>query len=165
MPTESQTIIDRAMADIVNAFLKWPLPESVSSDTCCNRPGKGRIGTNLLTCPEALDMAQKVVRPIIQKLLEEHADTHTIMQRDEAEDAANKLASTILGEPIDWPDHGAKWDEALELVSAEKERIETLAAKMKKFVAENYPADGNGQVDFVRVLVEGYAAELLGQDA
>lgn len=38
----------------------------------------------------------------------------TIKQRDEAEEAADKLASRILGEPIDWPDHGAKWAEALE---------------------------------------------------
>lgn len=65
------TEIDFAMADIVNAFLKWPLPESVSSDTCCNRPGKGRIGTNLLTCPETVGMVQEVVRPIVEKLIKD----------------------------------------------------------------------------------------------
>ena len=69
----TNTEIDFAMADIVNAFLKWPLPESVSSDTCCNRPGKGRCGTNLLTCPETVSMVQEVIRPVVEKLLKKHA--------------------------------------------------------------------------------------------
>lgn len=68
---KTNTEIDFAMADIVNAFLKWPLPESVASDTCCNRAGKGRSGTNLLTCPETVAMVQEVVRPIVEKLIEE----------------------------------------------------------------------------------------------
>lgn len=45
---------------------------------------------------------------------EEAAHTSTINQRDRAEEAADKLASAILDEPIDWPDHDAKWAEALE---------------------------------------------------
>lgn len=90
---------------------------------------------------------------------------NTIAQRDAAEEAADKLASAVLGEPIDWSDHSAKWAEALEKAQAEKARVEGLAAKMKAFVAENYPPNDKGQVDFARALVEGYAAELLGQDA
>lgn len=35
-----------------------------------------------------------------------------ITERDAAESAADELASAVLGEPIDWPDHGAKWEEA-----------------------------------------------------
>lgn len=50
-------------------------------------------------------------------------------------------------------------------IQAETERTVALAAKMKKFVAENYPEDANGQVDFVRLLVEGYAAELTNPEA
>ncbi len=45
-------------------------------------------------------------------------------------------------------------------IQAESARIAALAGKMKKFVSENYPEDANGQVDFVRLLVEGYADEL-----
>ena len=44
---------------------------------------------------------------------------------------------------------------------AEAKRITELADTMKRFVAENYPADEKGQVDFVRVLVEGYAEEMV----
>jgi hypothetical protein len=50
--------------------------------------------------------------------LREQIETTTIHQRDRAEEAADKLASAILGEPIDWPDHDAKWAEALEEVEA-----------------------------------------------
>lgn len=50
-------------------------------------------------------------------------------------------------------------------ILTERIRILTLADTMNKFVAENYPADANGQVDFVRVLVEGYADELTNPDA
>lgn len=50
-------------------------------------------------------------------------------------------------------------------IQAEKARVDTLAAKMKKFVAENYPPDANGQVDFARALVEGYANELTNPEA
>lgn len=41
-------------------------------------------------------------------------DLLTITQRDAAEEAANKMASLILGEPIDWSDHEAKWQEAID---------------------------------------------------
>lgn len=43
---------------------------------------------------------------------------------------------------------------------AEAKRLSALADKMKRFAAENYPPDEKGQVDFVRVLLEGYAEEL-----
>lgn len=41
-------------------------------------------------------------------------DEQLIRERDEAEDAADKMASLILGEPIDWSDHQGKWAEAIE---------------------------------------------------
>lgn len=37
-----------------------------------------------------------------------------LAERDAAEDAADDLASLILGEPVDWSDHPAKWAEASE---------------------------------------------------
>lgn len=120
MKTESKSTIDGAMARIVNAFLKWPLPQSVAADGCATRPGKGRTGTNLMTVSETLGMVQEVVRPVVKELIDEHGDTLTIQQRDEAEDAADNLASTILGEPIDWPDHGAKWEEARERAHSDR---------------------------------------------
>jgi hypothetical protein len=59
-----------AVADMINAFLKWPLPESVSVDACClDTKAKHRVGTNMLTCPEAMQMIQEVVCPIIAKYL------------------------------------------------------------------------------------------------
>lgn len=54
-----------AIAEMINAFLKWKLPESVCSDLCVTRQGKGRIGTNLLSLPEAMQMIQEVVCPVI----------------------------------------------------------------------------------------------------
>lgn len=61
----------QAIADMVNAFLKWPLPESVSADPCATKNGKGRIGTNLLTMGETMTMLQEVVCPIIARYLKE----------------------------------------------------------------------------------------------
>lgn len=52
--------------EMVNAFLSWPLPESVCSDTCATVHGhKGRSGTNLLTAVEAKAMFSEVVIPVI----------------------------------------------------------------------------------------------------
>lgn len=45
-----------------------------------------------------------------------------IEERDAAEDAADKLASMILCEPIYWMDHPAKWAEAL--AEAHNQRFE-----------------------------------------
>jgi hypothetical protein len=54
-------------------------------------------------------------------------DDALIRERDEAEDAADKLASLVLGEDIDWPDHQAKWAEAIEEGAA----IKTLQAEVE----------------------------------
>lgn len=50
-------------------------------------------------------------------------------------------------------------------IHAEAVRLEKLSEKMKQFVAENYPPDEKGQVDFARMLVEGYAEEIVNADA
>jgi len=49
-------------------------------------------------------------------------------------------------------------------VHTEAKRLAELADKMKRFAAENYPTDDKGQVDFVRVLLEGYAQEMVEPD-
>ena len=48
---------------------------------------------------------------------------------------------------------------------AEAERLSDLSERMKRFVAENYPPNEKGQVDFVRALVEGYADEIVNPPA
>lgn len=37
-----------------------------------------------------------------------------ILERDQAEDAANELASLVLGEPIDWAFHDVAWKRAID---------------------------------------------------
>lgn len=66
------------MAEIVNEFLRWPLPETVRSDICATRPCKGRIGTNLLTLPETAAMVQEVCRPAVERLIADLQKTKTI---------------------------------------------------------------------------------------
>lgn len=48
------------MDKMVNRFLAWPLPQSVCSDICVtdNKYQFQRIGTNLLTASEALQMIE-----------------------------------------------------------------------------------------------------------
>jgi hypothetical protein len=119
MKTEAEIL-----KSLTDAFLQWRLPVTVCADGCTTRTDwpHPRYGTNLLTASEAEQMIREIVLPIIDQV-----DTTTIRQRDAAEDAANDLTSIILGEPIDWPDHEAKWDEARE------------AAHQQRFDAQWYP--------------------------
>ena len=57
-----------------------------------------------------------VLRGELEKL-----ETQTIEVRNEAEDAADKLASWILGEPADWSDHQDAWNRAVKKSLAEKQ--------------------------------------------
>lgn len=45
-------------------------------------------------------------------------------------------------------------------LNTEAKRLAELADKMKRFAAENYPPNEAGQVDFVRVVLDGYAQEM-----
>ena len=54
--------------EMVNRFLRWPLPDSVCSDECVTRTGgewtpeyPQRTGTNLLTADEARKMLEHVL--------------------------------------------------------------------------------------------------------
>ena len=48
--------------EMVDYFLMWPLPESVSADVCATIRGRsGRTGTNLLTADEARQMLEYVL--------------------------------------------------------------------------------------------------------
>lgn len=56
---------------------------------------------------EALQRRAKEADTAIEEVLKE---------RDFAESTLNEMTSRILREPIDWPDHQAKWVEAIEAV-------------------------------------------------
>ena len=47
--------------DLAEAFLRWPLPESVCADLCATKQGPGRIGTNLLNYTEAKQMFEQLL--------------------------------------------------------------------------------------------------------
>ncbi len=51
----------RSIDMLVDRFLVWPLPNSVSSDLCTTTHGTNRIGTNLLTATEAKQMLEYVL--------------------------------------------------------------------------------------------------------
>lgn len=78
-----------AIAAMTNAFLRWPLPDSVRVDACClDTKAKHRTGTNLLTVVEALQMFQEVVCPIIA----EHAPVQPV--------AEGQDTTPFKGEPL-----------------------------------------------------------------
>lgn len=52
----------KAIDELVNRFLAWPLPQSVRSDPCViDKEYPHRIGTNLLTADEARQMFEHVL--------------------------------------------------------------------------------------------------------
>ena len=54
--------------NMVNNFLRWPLPESVNCDLCATEHGtKGRRGTNLLTAIEAEQMLTYVTADLVKE--------------------------------------------------------------------------------------------------
>lgn len=53
VPTVTDEMVDR--------FLRWPLPESVRADDCATKQQTGRFGTNLLTAIEAKQMLEYVL--------------------------------------------------------------------------------------------------------
>lgn len=58
----------KLIEELTNAFLQWPLPESVCADLCATQQKTGRIGTNLLTFTEAKQMFTDIVLPRLQNL-------------------------------------------------------------------------------------------------
>lgn len=64
---------------------------------------------------------QLIERLRVQLAQEETQHAHTLEQRDAAEAAADALASGILKEPIDWPDHTLKWSQAIRQLNIQDE--------------------------------------------
>ena len=90
--------LDQAIADMTNAFLRWPLPESVNADGCATRQGKGRSGTNLMSVGETLTMMQEVVRPVVKQLIADSEAKAVAANEHELSEARNaeRLARTQL---------------------------------------------------------------------
>jgi hypothetical protein len=70
-PSSPMSAEDFPTAELANAFLRWPLPESVCADLCTVKQGGDRSGTNLLSYVEAAEMMTEVVRPVVEKLTAE----------------------------------------------------------------------------------------------
>lgn len=58
---------DVLLKDLTEKFLAWKLPPSVCADGCVTDPKypHARIGTNLLNYPEARQLMQEVVIPVL----------------------------------------------------------------------------------------------------
>lgn len=86
------------IANFVNKFLAWPLPESVRPDDCAlDRTYPHRIGTNLLTASEARAMFEHCLADDpVRRALEELVALKAIKDRAEALHFAGPLSD--LGE-------------------------------------------------------------------
>lgn len=67
--TPSAAPTDKLIEDMTNAFLRWPLPDSVCADLCATMQGYAqRVGTNLLGFTEAKAMFTEIVGPQLDAL-------------------------------------------------------------------------------------------------
>lgn len=66
---------------MTEAFLQWPLPESVCIDLCATKRGKGRIGANLLSFTEANAMLKDVVSPRLSELVNQRENMCVFITR------------------------------------------------------------------------------------
>lgn len=115
------TSTDHAIAAMVNEFLRWPLPESVSSDGCVTRPQLGRTGTNLMSVGEAVQMMQEVVRPHVDELARQ---LETELNQLAAENRMLKQCNGQLNSMVD------ELNEARETIRLLNEAQNVTAAKL-----------------------------------
>jgi hypothetical protein len=80
-PPTSQQLVSRDIEKMAEAFLSWPLPESVCADRCTTEKSKGRIGTNLLTYTEAEQMFQDIVGSRIKELTDQRENMCGLISR------------------------------------------------------------------------------------
>lgn len=83
---------------LAEAFLRWPLPDSVCADLCATRQGAGRVGTNLLSFPEAKQMMEEVVLPMWPERLHalEMENTGLSIELEKARAENERLQATRL---------------------------------------------------------------------
>jgi hypothetical protein len=72
---------DRVIYKLAEAFIAWPLPESVNADLCTTEQIKGRVGTNLLTFAEAQQMFSEIAGPQIKELIEQRENMCGLISR------------------------------------------------------------------------------------
>ena len=74
---------EKLIRELTDAFLQWPLPQSVCADLCATDPKyKNRSGTNLLTFTEAKAMMDQVVMPVLAEKVETWKQTALDAQAD-----------------------------------------------------------------------------------
>lgn len=79
---------EQVLVEMAEAFLRWPMPESVCADLCSTKQQPGRVGTNLLSYVEALQMMTDVVRPHLYEIAKakieglEHENTAAWSEND-----------------------------------------------------------------------------------
>lgn len=89
--------LDQAIEDMANAFLRWPLPESVCADGCATRQGKGRSGTNLMSVVETREMMREVVRPVVAQLILNVIEMAGKEHAERAEAEVERIKVSALG--------------------------------------------------------------------
>jgi len=72
---------NKEIEDMTNAFLQWPLPESVCADLCATKQAKGRVGTNLLSFTEARAMFETIAGPKVAELKAQREDMCVFITR------------------------------------------------------------------------------------
>ena len=78
---------DSSAQALAEAFLRWPLPDTVCADLCATKQGEGRIGTNLLSFIEAKQMMTDIVLPALAPL--------AVMCADATEQANKELRNEV----------------------------------------------------------------------
>lgn len=92
---------DDLLEAMTNAFLRCPLPATVSSDLCVTTPdAKHRSGTNLLTYPEAEEMLRAVVLPLLSAPSPAQATDEAAVRQAAEQAHTNFVAKGIDGQDM-----------------------------------------------------------------
>jgi hypothetical protein len=73
--------LNHEIENMMEAFLRWPLPDSVCCDLCATKQGTGRVGTNLLSSTEARRMLLEIVGPRMAELIDQREDMCGLITR------------------------------------------------------------------------------------
>ena len=127
--------LDQAIADMTNAFLCWPLPESVCADGCATRQGKGRSGTNLMSIGETLMMMQEVVRPVVTQLI--------------ADGEARAVTDALEKERAHFTEYLDQREPALPAMRAERDQLRAEAERSKEQQTDDAKS-ANETIEFLK---------------
>jgi len=162
-PAAPAPAVAATIDQLTNAFLQWPLPNSVCADLCATKQGPGRVGTNLLSFAEAKQMFTALVAPVLAakdaeiarlKEQEERWRDATTRLRDEMEHQAERAQGFYMDaeelrrqivERTDDAEVAMKFQK-----KAEKER-DALKAQVEILAAQREGALGGAAVLRVRL--------------